>query len=244
MIRVTQYHFSKADFAGMLPEERALIFLAGQTINQVNVWLKLIRLSSSFESASEVENKLSAAQTHILLRALFGTLHEAWVWQTRKDMGLLIASYLPTLSADSQAARKTLSKHLSNGGTMGALRNGYSFHSPTTAVLDKTFTMMPEDEDWSWYVTDEHSSTLMLSCETVLGYGVAGEGMGADLNDCFSNILSEVIGVANAMNEFMTELVVVALRSNLPEKRKQSAVMIEHAPQLKDAALPFYIEGI
>lgn len=176
MIEVTQYHFSKADFAGMPPGERALIFLAGQTVNQLNVWLKLIRLSSSFESASEVENKLSAAQTHILLRALFGTLHEAWVWQTRKDMGPLIASYLPKLPVDSQAARKTLSKRLANGGTMDALRNGYSFHSPTTAMLDETFAAMPEDEDWSWYVTDEYSSTLMLSCETVLGYGVAGEG--------------------------------------------------------------------
>lgn len=244
MIEVTQYHFSKADFAGMPPGERALIFLAGQTVNQVNVWLKLIRLSSSFESASEVENKLSAAQTHILLRALFGTLHEAWVWQTRKDMGPLIASYLPKLPVDSQAARKTLSKRLANGGTMDALRNGYSFHSPTTAMLDETFAAMPEDEDWSWYVTDEYSSTLMLSCETVLGYGVAGEGKGADLNDGFGNILSEVIGVANAMNEFMTGLAVVALRSNLPEEPRQSAVMIEHAPQLKDAALPFYIEGI
>ncbi len=37
MIEVTQYHFSKADFAGMPPEKRALIFLAGQTVNQVNV---------------------------------------------------------------------------------------------------------------------------------------------------------------------------------------------------------------
>lgn len=244
MIEVTQFHFSKADFAGMPPEERALLFLTGQTINQVNVWLKLIRLSSSFESISEVENKLSAAQTHILLRALFGTLHEAWVWQTRADMGPLIARYLPKLPVDAQAARKTLSKRLGNGGTMDALRNGYSFHSPTTTMLDQTFAAMPNDEDWSWYVTDEHSSTLMLSCETVLGYGVAGEGNGIDLNDGFGKILSEVIGVANAMNEFMTGLAVVALRSNLPGKPRQSTIMIEHAPQLKDAVLPFYIEGI
>lgn len=73
---------------------------------------------------------------------------------------------------------------------------------------------------------------------------MASPGKGADLNDGFGNILSEVIGVANAMNEFMTGLAVVALRSNLPEEPRQSAVMIEHAPQLKDAALPFYIEGI
>ena len=84
----------------------------------------------------------------------------------------------------------------------------------------------------------------MLSCETVLGYGVAGERMGADPNDGFGNILSEVMGVAIAMNEFMSGLMAIALRSNLPDKPRQSAVMIEHAPQLKDAALPFYIEGI
>jgi hypothetical protein len=46
------------------------------------------------------------------------------------------------------------------------------------------------------------------------------------------------------MNEFMSGLMAIALRSNLPEKPRQSAVMIKHAPQLKDAALPFYIEGI
>lgn len=244
MIEVTKFHFSKADFAGMSPEERAVIFLAGQTVNQVNVWLKLIRLSLNFESASEVEKKLCEAQTHILLRALFGTLHEAWVWQTRKDMGPLIANYLPKLPVTSQDARKTLSKRLGNRGTMDRLRNRYSFHSPTTAVLGEAFAMMPEDEDWSWYVTDEHSSTLMLSCETVLGYGIAGEGKGTDPNDGFGNILSEVVCVANAMNEFLNGLLVAALHSNLPEKPRQSAVMIEHAPQLKDAALPFYIKGI
>ncbi len=244
MIEVTQFHFSKADFAGMPSEERALLFLAGQTVNQVNVWLKLIRLSSRFESTSEVEHKLSAAQTHILLRALFGTLYEAWAWQTRKDMGPLIARYLSKMPVEPQAARKTLSKHFGNGGTMDTLRNKYSFHSPTTAMLDQTFATMPKDEDWSWYVTDEHSSTLMLSCETVLGYGVAGEGKGANVNDGFGNVLSVVIDVANAMNEFMTELAVVALRSNLREKPRQSDIKIEHAPQLKDTALPFYIEGI
>ena len=244
MIEVTQFHFSKADFAGMPPQERALIFLAGQTINQVNVWLKLIRLSSRFEGPSEVENKLSAAQTHILLRALFGTLHEAWVWQTRKDMGPLIASYLDKLPVDSQAARKTYRSASATAGRWDVLRNGYSFHSPTTAMLERTFAAMPEDEDWSWYVTDEHSSTLMLSCETLLGYGVAGEGKGSDLNDGFGNILSEIIGVANAMNEFMTGLVVVALRSNMQERPKQSAIRIEHAPLLNDAVLPFYIEGV
>lgn len=244
MIEVTKFHFSKADFASMPPEERALIFLAGQTVNQINVWLKVILLSSSFKSPNEVENKLSAAQTHILLRALFGTLHEAWMWQVRKDMGPLIANYLPKLSIGSQAAHKRLSKHLGNGGMLDALRNRYAFHSPTTAMLSKTFAMMPEDEDWSWYMTDEPSSMLMLSCETVLGYGVAGEGMGADPNDGFDNILSEVISVAKAMNEFMNGLVVVALCSNLPEKPTQSVIMIEHAPQLKDTLLPFYIEGI
>jgi hypothetical protein len=78
----------------------------------------------------------------------------------------------------------------------------------------------------------------------VLGYGVAAEGKGTDLNDGFGNILSEVISVANAMNEFMTGLVAVALKSSLQEEPRQSAVMIEHAPKLKDVALPFYIEGI
>ena len=244
MIEVTQFHFSKADFAGMPSAERALVFLAGQTVNQVNVWLKLIRLSSSFESASEVENKLSAAQTHILLRALFGTLHEAWVWQKRKDMGKLIEKYWCNLPRASQDAHKTLSKSLGGRGMIAALRNGYSFHSPTTAVLDKTFYDMPENEDWSWYITNEHSNSLMFSCETVLGYGVAVEGNGVDLNDGFSKVLSGVIGVANAMNEFMTELVTLVLCSNLENKPEQSAIMIEHAPQLKDAVIPFYIEGI
>ena len=68
--------------------------------------------------------------------------------------------------------------------------------------------------------------------------------MGADPYDGFGKILSEVMVVANAMNEFVTELLVVALHSNLPEKPRQSSILIEHAPQLKDALLPFYIEGI
>ena len=92
-------------------------------------------------------------------------------------------------------------------------------------------------------MTDEHSSTLILSCETLLGYGVAGEGKGSDRNGGFGNIIFEVIGVANAMNEFMTGLVVVALRSDVQAQPKQSTIVIEHAPLLNDAVLPVYSEG-
>jgi hypothetical protein len=244
MIEVTQFHLSKADLAEMPSEERALIFLAGQTLNQINTWLKLIRMSSSSEGASELEQKLSAAQTHILLRALFGTLHEAWVWQTRKDIGPLIGRYMDRLPPVSGTARKVLSKHLARGGTLDGLRNGFSFHSPTTASLDDSFAVIPENEDWSWYVTSEHSTTLMLSCETVLNYGVANMGQGADLNERFRNLLSETITVANAMNEFLTGLVVVALHSNLPNKPRQSSLQIRDAPHLADAIIPFFVRGI
>lgn len=206
MIKVYKYELAKSDFAAMTQEERALIFLAGQTLNVVSTWIKLIRLSSGHEPAWEVEQKIGAGQTHILLRALFGALHEAWSWQKRPDMGPLIArKYLPQLDLDALAARKVLSKRLGSArGIIGKLRNGYAFHNSSTEALVEAFDAMPENEDWSWYVTEELTTSFYLSCELVVGYGIAALPGASDLNAGFSEILHEVIETANAMNHYVT----------------------------------------
>jgi hypothetical protein len=247
LIQVYKYQLAKSDFGAMPREERALIFLAGQTLNVVSTWIKLIRLSSQHEPVWEAEQKISGGQTHILLRALFGALHEAWSWQTRPDMGPLIArKYLPQLDEDAQAARKAVSRRLGGGGgIIGKLRNGYAFHNPSTDALDEAFDAMPESEDWSWYVTEELTTSFYLSCELVVGYGIAALPGASDLNAGFKEILREVIEIANAMNHYVTALLAVVLASNIPVKPEGIPVRaIDNAPNIVEAALPFYVEGI
>jgi len=246
VIEVTKFEFSKNDFAMIPKEERALIFLAGHTVNAINTWLKIIKLSSLHEPVRTVEAKLSAAQTQILLRALFGTIHEAWVWQTRVDMGPLIGrKYLPNLPPAAKEARTFLTKHLGGSGLLSTLRNSYAYHSPSADRLDVAFEAMPPEEDWSWYVTDQYSSSFFLSCETVIGYGIAGVAEAPDLNAGLTQILSETIMVANAMNLYVEALLVAAVKSNIPAKPPQSIAMrVDDAVDARTFSLPFYVEGL
>jgi hypothetical protein len=246
VIEVSKFQFSKGDFAAIPKEERALIFLAGHTVNTINVWLKIIRLSSLHEPSHPVEAKLNAAQTQILLRALFGALHEAWVWQTRLDIGPLIGrKYLPNLPPEAKEARNFLTKHLSGSGLLNALRNGYSHHNPSTDNLDIAFGTMPPEEDWSWYVTDKYTTSFFLSCETVIGYGVAGVADASNLNAGFARILSDTMMVANAMNLYVEALLVAAVRSNIPVKPPQTIAMrVNNAVDARTFSLPFYVEGL
>jgi len=51
------------------------------------------------------------------MSSYFGKIHEAWVWQTRVDIGPLIGQkYLPNLSQEAEEARTFLKKHLGGSG--------------------------------------------------------------------------------------------------------------------------------
>jgi hypothetical protein len=78
MIQVYRVPISKKQLTSLPKDERALLLLMGHALNQISVFLKLFTFSSNKDPSDPIEERVSAAQYHMILRVLFGVLLEAW----------------------------------------------------------------------------------------------------------------------------------------------------------------------
>jgi hypothetical protein len=72
MIEVFPIPITKAQLRVMPAQERHLLLLASHTVNQISVVQKLLLFSVHYRSETEIENRLSGAQSQTILRLLFG----------------------------------------------------------------------------------------------------------------------------------------------------------------------------
>ena len=78
MIAVMRIGLTKKHLLKMTPEERGLFLLLGYASNQVNVLWKLVVEMTNRAPSDPVDERVSAAQTQIIVRLLIGVLREAW----------------------------------------------------------------------------------------------------------------------------------------------------------------------
>jgi hypothetical protein len=78
VIQVFRVPISKKQLGTLPKDERALLLLMGHSLNQISVFLKLFTFSSNHDPTHPIEERVSAAQSHIILRVLFGVLLEVW----------------------------------------------------------------------------------------------------------------------------------------------------------------------
>jgi hypothetical protein len=89
----------------MSPEERALFLLLGNLSNQVNVLWKIVIIALNRDPDDPVDERVSAAQTQILVRLTVGVLWEGWrLVETRLLGAKLGAEFLPKLDAPARVA--------------------------------------------------------------------------------------------------------------------------------------------
>ena len=246
MIKVEKWEFTKADLAAIAPDQRALLILTGHTLNTIAVWIKLIRLSTNYEAAEDVEGRLSSAQSHILLRSLYGAITEAWEWLKRPESQRLIGlEYLNNLHVDARTAYALLKSYFGGSNTLNLVRNRYAYHYPTTDDLRQAFESVPENEDWSWYISEENTNSFYLSCEIVVGYGAIGVVGEPDQNDGLNRLLKETMSVANALNDFLAGLLAAMVRSNFSKfPARTLALELSAAPDGRSSALHFFFENL
>lgn len=245
MIRVHRLEITKAQLAAVPGDERTLMLLSGHTLNMLGVWIKLIRFSTNRAAANPIEARIGEAQTQVILRSLFGVIAETWEWLRRPESQRLVGSkYLPMMPEEAEAYA-LLKRSFGGSGLLHNLRNRFSYHHPSADDLARAFNSVPEGADWSWYVASDHTNSLYLSCETVVGYGVAGLADAADANAGFAAILRETITVANALTSFLTSLLVLAVQSNFGDTARLSpSLEVTDAPDGREFVLPFFAEGV
>ena len=246
MIEVQKFRISKEDFGALPPEERSIIFLSGHTLNALSAWIKILRFSSNHKTDRPVEAMASAAQSQVILRSLLGVLVEAWEWQKRPETMLLVGrKYLDVMPTEAREAYADLKKHFGASGMLHKIRNRFSYHYPNTADLVAAFDQTPADEDWSWYVSDEYTNSLYLSCELVIGRGVFNMMGEQDYEMGHTKLLHESMAVANAMNTFLIGLITEAVKANFPVRPSLIHEMeIENAMNGNTFSIPFYFESI
>jgi CRISPR/Cas system-associated protein endoribonuclease Cas2 len=86
VVEVFTVPISKAQFRRLPQEERALIFVCGHILNQISVFMKLVRFSTNHDPPNPVEAKVSGMQSQIILRCLMAVLSEACVYFEKREV--------------------------------------------------------------------------------------------------------------------------------------------------------------
>jgi len=245
MIEVFRVPISKDRLRAIPAEERNLLLLASHAVNQLSVLRKLLIFSLNYQSDSELENTLSAGQSQIILRFLFGALAEAWEMVKRPiNQKLIGKDYADLIGADGNTAYDNLKKHFGESNLLHRLRNTIAYHHPSAQELEAAFENVPDDEDWAWYPSDTINNSFYLASDMVISAGILRVTGETDTARAFSKVMGEVVPVSNDMADFflflMRAIVSRHLGSHLLSSRPGTGTKIASAPNLYEVAIPFF----
>jgi len=244
MIKIHKVCISKQQFQALPRDERALVFMAGHILNQISVFMKLVRFSTSKDPVDPIEARCSAAQSQLILRCLVGVLAEAWEFLRRSQNQKIIGRYLNDIGNDGKTSYAKLKKHFGRSGLLHKLRNNYLYHYPNLQELEKAFEWIPEDEEWEWYLSDANTNSFYFSCELVLGYGIMSATSEPTHIGAFGLVMKEVMDVTNTLPYFLMPLVRAILYKHLGKNILDTklAMTINNAPKLDEFWIPFFAE--
>ena len=241
-ITVYRVPISKKQFQLIPSDERALLFVAGHVLNQVSVFIKLVRFSTNSDPTNPIEERVSAAQSQLILRCLIGVIAEAWEFIRRPMNQKIIGNYLKDVDDDGRTSYDKLKKQFGKSGLLHDLRNGFLYHYPKPAVLDKAFELIPADEDWEWYLSEANTNSFYFSCELAIGYGIMSATDEPLHVGAFGTVMQQVMQAANTLPYFLMPLMKAILTKHLGEAilHPLPGTVIENAPQLGQFWLPFF----
>jgi hypothetical protein len=111
MIQVRRIQITKEQFRTFPKDGRALLLLMGHALNQIAVLMKLVISSTNKDQEDPIEGRVSAAQSQVILRFLFGAVVETWEFLRRPDNQKIIGSCLQALDKNGAAAREELNRY-------------------------------------------------------------------------------------------------------------------------------------
>jgi hypothetical protein len=190
------------------PEERTLLFLLGSAANQIAMLTRLVIFSSNEDTSEEPEQKLSAAQTQMLVRLAIGVLAETWeLIRPRYVERPIGREYTPLLDAAGQMALTTLKQHFGKSNLLHRLRNSIIFHQPVTEDVEAAFEVAASDpewlDDWNVYLARSHLNAFYFASDVVVLHAIKAVSGAPDLVSAQRKIMDEVRLVSDAMIEFI-----------------------------------------
>jgi hypothetical protein len=245
MIEVFRIPVPKSQLRAIPQAERALLLLATHAVNQITTLIRLLTFSTNFVSENALENTLSAAQSQIILRFLFGATAEAWEMARRPPHQKIIGSeYLKIIPPEGAASYQKLNRLFGKSNLLHRIRNELAFHLPSVHTIETAFGEVPEDEDWAWYAATNYSNSFYLASDFVISAGIIRETGEADVASAFGRVMDEVITASNELTEFFSYLIggIVSRRLDpaILSPARGSGEIIRNAPGLRTFAIPFF----
>jgi len=243
MIEVFRIPISKDQLRAIPADERNLLLLASHGVNQLSVLRRLLIFSLNYDSESALENTLSAAQSQMILRFLFGALAEAWEMIKRPiNQKIIGTDYIKTMEPEGVAVNDALKKHFGASNLLHTIRNTLVFHYPESPDLQAAFEDVPEDEDWAWYPSAEISNSYYLASDYVITAGILRATGETDTATAVKKVMDVVMPVSNDMTDFFLYLMRAITARHLGEAllSPSDGTKIEAAPSLFKFAIPFF----
>jgi hypothetical protein len=240
---------AKDDLLKMSAPERSLFLLLGYASNQVNALWKLIIISTNHTPEDPVEQRVTGAQTQILVRLLIGVMREGLKLVEKRFLGSLIGrEYVPLLDVTATAALDRLKKRLGSTDQLVVIRDNFGFHHPNLLDMDAAFQLAiqnqdAEELDWCLYVNRGLLNTFFFVSDFVLVHGMANALGEKDVNEAHRKLLGDLAPIANDLSEFTFGFAGAIFRKYFGAELKATVVArIYDAPSIDDLKLPFYVE--
>jgi len=249
MLDILRIPITKANLLKMSPAERSLFLLLGYASNQVNALWKLVIIATNSTNRNPIEERVSGAQTQILVRLLIGVMREALKLVEKRFLGSVVGKeYVPLLDAKASAALDRLKKRFSGPDMLVVIRDNFAFHHPTMEDMEAAFQQAilnqdDEAENWCIYMTPALLNAFFFVSDFVLVHGMANALNESDVNEAHRKLLGELAPLANDLSEFTFGFAAAIFRKHFGGELTATVVAkIADVPNIDDVKLPFFVE--
>jgi hypothetical protein len=239
----------KEKIMAMPARERAMFLLLGYAANQVAFYSKLAILSTNYNSADEVENTLSAAQSLMIVRTVAGVLHETWDGIIRKHFlnSREGRQYIDDMDEAGKQALEALKKLFGKSGLLANIRNDFAFHYPKIDDMEAACRLAAADPatdpDWHWYFAKSGWNSFYFLSEIIIMHGVLKSTGCEDLAAAQERLMLEIRTANNEMVTLLQFLIASMWHKNMAEVADATVVAKLHsAPNLFEFALPYFFD--
>lgn len=248
MIDILKMGFGLKELQKLTPEERALFLLLGNLSNQVNVLWKIVIIALNRDPVDSVDERVSAAQTQILVRLTVGVLWEGWrLVETRLLGAKLGAEFVPKLDAPAKAALDNLKKKFGASGMLAAVRNSFAFHAPRTQEMEAAFQEALREETsedvWSIYMSSGLLNCFFHASDLVIAHGISKAVGERDLLASHAKLLNALGPISNELSELIFGFMAAIFRKHVGEEMDATVVAkFDGVPNISELRLPFFVE--
>ena len=245
MVYLMRLKLKKSDLGKLGVPDRQLVLGCGHVFNELNVYTKLLQFSTQSITDREGLRDAEIAQAAILLRTLAGKVHEGWqLISARVNSNKKIREALNTrLNEREKDSYEQMKLDMGNSKVIAAIRNGYSFHNPTSGELETSFTCCAEEENWDVLAGVSQVNSFYQFSETVVLSGLyrtAGVAMDPGAAAAFIN---DTVRQAVQLGEVMDALIGIVLDSPGLASRSEEIVLAD-TQKIRDVRIPFFVNDV